>query len=73
MAQISERYYRPSGKIPFAGTIGMLVVGSTVAFLGGFIYALISRYNPLIYIQMFVTFGFGIIMGLSPLGNSSPV
>lgn len=65
MSSQADRYYRPSGKIPFVGTAAMLLVGTLVALLVSFIYALISRYNPLIYIQFFVTLGFGIIMGVS--------
>lgn len=65
MSSQADRYYRPSGKIPFIGTAAMLLVGTVVALLVSFVYALISRYNPLIYIQFFVTLGFGIIMGVS--------
>ena len=50
MSSQADRDYRPSGKIPFVGTAAMLLVGTLVALLVSFIYALISRYNPLIYI-----------------------
>jgi hypothetical protein len=65
MSDQADRYYRPSGKIPFVGTAAMLLVGTLVALLVSFVYALISKYNPLIYIQFFVTLGFGIILGVS--------
>lgn len=75
MSDQADRYYRPSGKIPFVGTAAMLLVGTLVALLVSFVYALISRYNPLIYIQFFVTLVFGIVLGVSVnmIGHSCKV
>lgn len=65
MSDNTDRYYRPSGRIPFFGTVLMLGLGTLVALISGFVYAVISRYNPIIYVQMFVTLGFGAVMGVS--------
>lgn len=65
MSDNQDRYYRPSGRIPFFGTVLMLGLGTLVALISGFVYAVISRYNPIIYIQMFVTLGFGAVMGMT--------
>ena len=63
MSENTDRYYKSSGRIPFFGTVLMLGLGTLVALLSSFVYAVISRYNPIIYIQMFVTLGFGAVMG----------
>ena len=65
MSDNTDRYYRPSGRIPFFGTVLMLALGTLVALISSFIYAVISRYNPIIYIQFFVTLGFGAVMGIT--------
>ena len=65
MSDNQDRYYQPSGKIPFFGTVLMLALGTLSALILSFVYAVISRYNPLIYIQFFVTLGFGVAMGVS--------
>ncbi len=68
MSDNQDRYYQPSGKIPFWGTVLMLGLGTLVSLISGFIYAVISRYNPIIYIQVFVTVGFGAVMGVAVNG-----
>ena len=65
MSDNQDRYYQPSGTIPFYGTVLMLALGTLSALILSFVYAVISRYNPLIYIQFFVTLGFGVAMGVS--------
>ena len=65
MSEGLDRYYHPSGRIPIVGTASMLTLGTLVALVLGFIYAVISRYNPIIYVQVFVTLGFGAAMGIT--------
>jgi hypothetical protein len=65
MSDNHDRYYRPSGRIPFFGTVLMLGLGTLVALISSFVYAVICRYNPIIYIQIFVVLGFGAVMGMT--------
>ena len=65
MSHNQDRYYRPSGRIPFLGTVLMLALGTLSALVLSFVYAVISHYNPIIYLQFFVTLGFGVAMGVS--------
>ena len=65
MSSNPDRYYQPSGRIPFFGTVLMLALGTLVALISSFLYAVISRYNPIIYIQIFVVLGFGAAMGMA--------
>lgn len=59
----AERYYRNSGAVPFAGTLLMIVLGMVAGAVLSFGYALLCRYNPLIYLTFLGTLVFGAGVG----------
>lgn len=56
-------YYKHSGQFSISGLLFGLVVGTLIACLAGFIYAYLILYIPFIYINFFITAGFGGIAG----------
>jgi hypothetical protein len=58
-----DRYYRPSGAIPLAGTLLMLLCGSAAAAGLAFAYALLTAFNPFVYLTALGTVVFGVGVG----------
>jgi hypothetical protein len=58
-----DRYYRSSGAVPFKGTLLMLLAGTVAAAVFSFIYALVNRYNPFIYVTFVATIVFAAAIG----------
>ena len=52
-------YYKPSGKAPVSGLVILLLVGIAAAFALSFPYVLAVHYIPFIYVNFFVTLGYG--------------
>lgn len=58
-----ERYYRPSGAVPFVGTLLMLGCGLLTAAVMSFLYAAIDLYNPILFITILMTVVCGGVIG----------
>jgi len=56
-------YYQPDSKAPPLGIAICLFLAVAVGLIGGLIYAYASWYIPFIYIQVFLTAGFGFLIG----------
>lgn len=57
------KYYRPSGAAPIGGVLATLAVGCAAAILLGFIYAFANHHDPILYLNVLLSFGFGIALG----------
>ena len=53
-------FYEHSGKAPVLGILMTLVGGSVIGAILGALYGLLIYYIPFIYINAFITFGFGV-------------
>ncbi|MBW8016683.1 MAG: MptD family putative ECF transporter S component [Planctomycetes bacterium] len=58
-----DKYYRHSGVIGLTGPINMTVFGTIAALVLGTVYGYAIRYIPFIYINLFITLGFGAGVG----------
>lgn len=56
-------YYHPSGKLPAAGIVWMLVFGALGALILGFMYGYAIRYMPFIIVSVLITLGYGFFIG----------
>ena len=56
-------YYEHSGKFSLMGVVMAILMGSLIGCVGGFLYAYIILYCPIIYINLLLTVGFGLVMG----------
>ncbi len=59
----AERYYRLSGRFGPVGIITMTVIAGAAALVLGFVYGLISLYNPFVYVNFLLTCGLGFAVG----------
>ncbi len=57
------RHYLPSGRIAWHAPLMLALVGGVGAAVLAAVYTLLIRYNPLIYISVFATIGFGALLG----------
>ena len=57
--------YRHSGKMTLAGIPLTIVFGTATAAILGLIYSYIIVYDPIVYINMMCTFGFGCCIGMA--------
>lgn len=64
---MSEIYYQPSGKFGILGLPLSLILGGISAVLGGFAYSYATFYIPFIYINFFITLGFGFLVGMATM------
>lgn len=58
-----QSYYSHSGKIPLVGLITLPAVGTITAAVLGVIYSYAIVYIPFVYLNFFITVGFGLIVG----------
>jgi len=65
--EVSETYqvYRHSGKFGLTGIPLALVVAGAVGFPLGFIYAYAIKWIPFIYLNFFLTAGYGFVLGVA--------
>lgn len=59
----NKKYYEASGVTGPMGPVLMLLFGFIASITGGFIYGYAVRYIPLIYLNVFITIGFSLIVG----------
>lgn len=57
-------YYRPSGKAPAAGVLGMFITGIAAAVVGAFIYVRLIEWIPLVYFNALLVLGYGFVVGM---------
>ena len=57
------RVYSPSGAFSIAGTLVSLVAGSAAGVILGAVYAYANHHSPIIYLNVFLTMGFGFALG----------
>lgn len=57
--------YKHSGKIEILGIVYMIIFGITSASIFGMLYAYLVHFIPFIYINFFITLGFGFVVGFS--------
>jgi hypothetical protein len=65
-----DRYYRPSGAVPFVGTLLMLLCGGAAAAVLSFVYGLLTAYNPYVYVTFLATVLFGLGMGAAVVAGA---
>ena len=58
-----DRYYRASGAVPFGGTLLMILCGGAAAAALAFAYALLTAFNPFVYLTAIGTVVFGVGIG----------
>lgn len=58
-------HYKHSGKAPIGGILLSLVAGFVAAALLGVAYAYLIFYIPFVYINFFITIGFGALLGVA--------
>lgn len=57
-------YYRHSGRFTPAAVIFTLLIGLVVAIVSGALYGVIVYYMPIVYVNVLLTFGVGIGLGM---------
>ncbi len=57
-------YYRHSGRFTPAAVLFTLLIGLAVAALGGALYGVIVYYMPIVYINVLLTIGLGVGLGM---------
>jgi hypothetical protein len=62
---VTERYYKHSGKFNLAGVFLIILLCSIVTPLLSIIYAYGIHYIPLIYVNAFLTLGLGLLVGMT--------
>jgi hypothetical protein len=65
METTADRYYKPSGAVPLAGTILMQLFGAIGAAVLGLLYALANLYSPFVLLTLFAVFLFGAGVGFA--------
>jgi hypothetical protein len=60
-----DRYYKPSGAVPFAGTILMQLFGAAAACVLGGLYAAANYYSPSVLLTGFAVLVFGAGVGFA--------
>lgn len=58
-----NKHYEPSGITGPMGPVLMLFLGFIASLIGGFIYGYAVHHIPLIYLNVFITIGFALIVG----------
>lgn len=58
----TTHYYKPSGKFSILALLTVPVLGSLAAGIGALIYSALIWYIPFIYINFFITLGFGFLL-----------
>jgi hypothetical protein len=53
-------HYKHSGKAPFVGVFLTLIIGLIAGVILGVIYGFLIYWSPFVYVNAFITFGFGI-------------
>ncbi|TYZ13382.1 hypothetical protein FY528_02940 [Hymenobacter lutimineralis] len=56
-------YYQPSGRFTVSGVLLLVILGTAAAVPLAFVYVYAIWYIPFIYINLFVTLGFGLLLG----------
>ncbi len=60
----SQKYYTHSGAFSVGGLIPIIISGTMAAVILGFIYSYAVHFIPFVYLNVFLTMGFGFCMGL---------
>lgn len=58
-----EKYYKPSGKFSLIFILNLLLVSVTAFPILGLLYAYCIWYIPFVYVNFFITLGFGFLIG----------
>lgn len=61
---MNNKYYKHSGKVPIIGLFFILIFASIAIGAGGFLYSYGIVKIPFIYINVFLTFGYGALVGI---------
>lgn len=56
-------YYKPSNKMPLAGSLALLAGGIVAALVLALVYIYAVWYIPFVYINFFLCLGFGLVLG----------
>ncbi|MDR2588501.1 MAG: hypothetical protein LBC67_03655 [Spirochaetales bacterium] len=56
-------YYKPSGTAPLAGAAAALAAGLAAGCVLAAVYAFVNHHDPLVYLNILLTCGFGIALG----------
>jgi hypothetical protein len=71
-ASMPGLYYKPSGKFSATAPFIMMIFGGIAAIIFGAIYAYISVYNPMVFLNFIATGIFGFILGIAvTMGSTS--
>ena len=60
-----KMFYKESGKVSPLGLIVSFGICTIVAIVLGYVYSTVSLFIPIVYANFLITFGFGIILGLT--------